>query len=259
MTSGTANNGYGHISSAQSGRFMFVHPHLYRAAIRIPALGVAKCTRRWGALTVSGIAPHNGFFFSLNENDSLSVNCVSDGTVSSVPSGEFNGPVVHSFTMNDKVHAYEVEYFEMAALFSIDGLPMHRFTPATEKLAMSLHHFAVATSVNDADGTASGSIEMWAASILRLGQEVTAPKYVHVTTAGTQVLKLGPGTLHAIVINNAGGTLVTAYDNTAASGPANRRHQHTGPRQSSYTQLSCGLSDRPDAGHYRHMGPDGDL
>lgn len=43
--------------------------------------------------------------------------------------------------------------------------------------------------------------------------------YGHISANGTNVIKSGPGVLHAIVYNTAGATATaTVYDNTAGSG-----------------------------------------
>lgn len=43
-------------------------------------------------------------------------------------------------------------------------------------------------------------------------------KFVHLTTAATTTVKSGAGMLKRVVINLGTGTLITMYDNTAASG-----------------------------------------
>ena len=214
LTSGTANSGYGQISSVAQARFMFVHPHLFRAVIRVTALGVTECTRRWGAYTLTATtSPNNGFFFSFSGANVLSVNAFNTGSASiaSVSSGSFNGAVA-SYTMDTNVHAYEIVYFEMSASFYIDGVLIHKFTPTTVKMAATLTTNAVATSINSGTGTASGLLEVWAMSILRLGREHSQPKYAYLTTAASTQLKTGAGTLHRITLNNAVGTLITVYD-----------------------------------------------
>jgi len=218
LSSGTANSGYGQITSVRVGRFMFAHPHLFRCALRINDLTKANCTRRWGAFSLTATtSPLDGFFFSFDGANALSVNYINNGTPTSVASGSFNGSV-SSYTMDTNVHAYEIMFFEMKAEFYIDNVLIHTFTPTTAKMASNLTLPITATSINSAGGTVSGTMELWAGSILRLGRANTESKSVHLTTAATTVCKIGAGTLHRIVVNNAGGTLITVYDNTAGSG-----------------------------------------
>jgi hypothetical protein len=215
LTSGTANGGYGQITSVRAGRFMFVHPHLFRAAVRLTATTAADCTRRWGAFTVSGQTPQNGFYFSVDGAGALSVNHANAGSVTTISSGSFNGRAT-TYTLDTNVHAYEIYFFEMGAWFAIDGVLIHRFTPTTAKLCADFTVPITATAINA--GTTSGTLHVWAASILRLGRDLTAPRFARITTAATATLKSGAGTLHRITLNDPRGTLITIYDNTAGSG-----------------------------------------
>ena len=218
LSSGTENNGFGQLTTVHKARFMFVHPQLYRGGIRMPSLTIAECTRRWGAYTVSGTTPQDGFYFELSDADVLSVNHVNGSSVTKVSSGAFNGSVA-SFAMDTNVHFYEVVYFEAKAQFIIDKVLIHEFTPTIAKLNAVFDHPVTSTTINSASGTTSGSIEVFAASILRLGKPETDSHILHISGgAATYNVKSGPGKLHKIIYNNTSGTTVTIYDNTAASG-----------------------------------------
>jgi hypothetical protein len=219
ISSGTANSGYGKLSSTRSGRFLFAHPLMWRGAIRLTAVTVAENTRRWGAFSVSTVTPQNGFYFSVSATGVLSVNNASGGTPSSIDSGSFNGDVT-SYTLDTNVHAYEIVYYTMGAWFYIDDVLIHKITPTTSVLAQSLSVPINIISFNSASGTTSGTIECWNSVIIRMGREETMPisYYQSGTTAGV-VLKIGAGQLHSVnvsgVVNNSA---ITLYDNTAASG-----------------------------------------
>ena len=103
----------------------------------MPSLTIAECTRRWGAYTVSGTTPQDGFYFELSDADVLSVNHVNGSSVTKVSSGAFNGSVA-SFAMDTNVHFYEVVYFEAKAQFIIDKVLIHEFTPTIAKLNAGL-------------------------------------------------------------------------------------------------------------------------
>lgn len=220
LASGTANSGYGQISTVRVGRFIFDHTNNCRCIVRIPELTKANCTRRWGAFTLTGTtAPLDGFYFSLSGTDVLSVNCIANGgTPTSVASGSFNGSVA-SYAVDTNAHVYEIHYLIAGIFFFIDGVLIHTFKPTTVLLAQNMHHNFVATAINSAGGTVSGTIELWAGMILRLGRNVSTSKFFNITTASTNVLKLGPGTLRRIIINKAAGTTITIYDNTSAASP----------------------------------------
>ncbi len=219
MSSGTANNGYGQISSVHKAAFEFAHPLQFRAAIRITDTTVAECTRRWGAFTVSTVTPQNGFYFEMDEGGVLSVNHVSGTSVTKVSSGAFNGDV-STYTMDTDVHACEIVFFTMGAWFYCDNTLIHTFIPTTALLAQTNDVNIVITSANSASGTTSGTIECWNAIIIQLGKEITNPvSFYQAGTVAAKVLKTGSGTLHNLavsaVVQNAA---ITLYDNTAAAG-----------------------------------------
>jgi hypothetical protein len=136
-----------------------------------------------------------------------------------VASGSFNGASA-SYTMDTNVHAYEIIYFVMGAWFYIDDVLVHHFTPTTANMSAVYSLPITAASVNAATGVTSGTLELWAAVISRLGRDVTGP--ISKQQVGTQaglVLKRGAGTLHTIAVsavsNNA---VVTLYDSLTATG-----------------------------------------
>lgn len=222
LTSGTANNGYGSITTNRLARFLFANMCMYRGAVRMTATTVANCTRRWGALNITAGSPPtytNGFYFELSGAGALSVVYNNNGTPTSVASGSFNGEV-STYTMDTNVHAYEIMYFVMGAWFFIDGVLIHKFSPTTGMFMPSLDLKAAAIVVNSASGTASGTLELWAATIMRLGRETTRPKGINLAANTTTTLKLGPGALHRVTVNIPGSNnnTVTIYDNTAGSG-----------------------------------------
>ncbi len=223
LTSGTANNGSGSLFSKRHARFLFVNPNEFRAVSRVTDVTVAGCTRRWGAIDVTAGSPwtlDNGFYFSLDGEGVLSVNYKTTGSgVTSIESGSFNGDA-SEFTMDTDAHAYEILYYEDMVWFIIDNVLIHRVAATTAKLTNDFNLHCAAESVNSGSGTTSGTLEVFASSILRIGSLATQPVFSNITTNATTVLKLSPGKLHRIIINtfNASNTLVI-YDNTAGSGP----------------------------------------
>lgn len=227
LTSGTANNGYGDLVTVRKARFLFVNPNLFRIAARVPDTTEANNTRYVGAMNITAGNPptlNNGFYFAIDGSGVLSVNTkVTGASASSVASGSFNGETGTgsngTYTLDTNVHAYEILYFVMGAWFFIDGVLIHKFTPTTAIMSDDLNLKCFAMSLNSGSGTESADLEIWAASILRLGKELTRPQVAHISTNTTTVCKIGAGTLHRIIINAAGaGNSVTIYNNTAASG-----------------------------------------
>jgi hypothetical protein len=221
ISSGTANSGYAHLQTARPARFVFAHPHIYRAAARIASgnAAVALNTRRWGAGTVTAGAPQDGFYFELSAAGALSIVSCKAGTPTPVASGAWNGPT-DAFVMDANLHAYEIHYFVMKAEFYIDGDLVHTLTPTTGNMISDQNLYAFATSVNGASGTTSGALNVHAATIMRIGKEETQPRSVYQAgTVAALVLKRGPGITHTISLSAvANNSVVTLWDNTAASG-----------------------------------------
>ncbi len=221
LTSGTANNGYGQITTVRAARFIFAHPHQFRGSARLPDITEANNTRRIGAYTISGTSPQDGFAFELDGTGVLSCVAYRGGSVSySASSGSFNGDST-TYVLDTNVHAFEILHFVMGAWFYIDGALVHKIVPTTTPLANTLNLPCTAQTINSASGTESSDLEVWSMNIARLGRETTAPMtYYHAagTTVGT-TLKAGPGILRSIVFSQISvNSSVTIYDNTSASG-----------------------------------------
>jgi hypothetical protein len=222
LSSGTANSGYGQIQTVRKARFIFAHPHQFRAAVRLPDTTEANSTREFGPFNTSAaVTPSDGFAFSFDGTGALTLKAYKGGSVSyTVASGAFNGEVA-SYTINSDVHAFEIQYFVMGAWFYIDGVLIHRFTPTTTPFANTLTTTATAFSKNSVSGTENADLEVWAMNIVRLGRDQTNNmSYYHAagTTAGV-VLKVGPGNLKRLVVSQVSvNSVITVYDNSAASG-----------------------------------------
>ena len=209
MSSGTANSGYGQLTSVQSGRFMFAHPHLWRGAILVDDTTVAESTRRWGAFTVSTATPQDGHYFELDEAGVLSVVSVKGGTPTKIASGSFNGDMA-SYTVDTNVHAYEIVFFTMGVWFFIDEVLIMECLPTTAPWTNILTVPITVTAVNSAAGTTSANVEAWNASLMRLGRSKTESVSYHhaVGLDAGQVLKRTAGTLHSISIHEVSNNAV---------------------------------------------------
>lgn len=222
LASGTANSGFAQVQSVRKARFVFANPHISRQIVRVSATTATLNVRRWGAYTTTTApTPTDGFYFELSAAGALSVNAANGGNITSVASGSFNGEGGTTYAVNTNAHAYEIHYYVMGAEFWIDNVKIHTMTPTTGNLVGSYHLQATAASVNDASGTTSGTMELWANTIVRLGREVSNPHsmaFALGTTTGL-VLKRSPGIVHGITIGQAvNNAVVTLYDSTAGSG-----------------------------------------
>lgn len=135
--------------------------------------------------------------------------------------GPLNGDVT-SWVMDNEWHAYEILYFMDSAHFFIDGVFIGSLAPQTAPFTrLQLHTFA-SSHIKPANygGSLSGAytIEIGANTILRLGQEHSAPRTQYLNTTTDTLLKRGAGNLQRVVVTDNAGSAFTIYDNTTNSG-----------------------------------------
>lgn len=226
ITSGTGANSWGRFTSVRASRFIFANPMKYRSLVILPTLTQANTTRQWGAFTATagsaGVLPIpiDGYFFSFNGTDVLSVNARNaGGTITSVASGSFNGEV-SQFLMDTNMHAYEIVFYLEKVQFYIDNYLIHTIQPTTTLLSSTCNLPIMYISTNSV-GTTTASIVTWAGTILRLGRDLSAPIWLNRAGAVVaSIAKSGPGVLRTLSYNssNTNGT-VTIYDALTATNP----------------------------------------
>jgi len=115
------------------------------------------------------------------------------------------------------MNQFNIMFGGLSCRFLINGRIAHSIgantisAPLTLVLTLPFRHNVVNnTAVNR-------SIFSRGTSFKRLSPVAVAPRYVNISTATTTVVRVGAGTLRAIVANTPTGN-VTIYDNTAASG-----------------------------------------
>ena len=222
LVSGTGNSGYANLTSVQAARFVFAHPMIFRGAFSISAQVVALCSRLWGVYTSTGTppVPVDGFWFEQDPAGIFYIAYAKSGSITKVASGSFNGDV-STYTLDTKVHAFEVHYFVMKAEYYVDNVLIHTLdsTTTTDHFVDEYSLPIQATCKNSALGVTSGSLVAHAAVIMREGAVGTDSVYYHLSgVAATHTLKLGPGRLHKILFNNTSGTNITIYDGLTAGG-----------------------------------------
>ena len=222
LTSGTANSGYGSLTSVRQAWFVPNFPLDFHSYVTLTSVAVANSTRAWGAMNLNASTPPgitDGFYFSVNGSGTLSVNAANAGSVTSVASGSFNGNM-SQFILDTNQHHYDIILGVFGAYFIIDGVLAHFIKQTTAPLTSTFTLKASAYSENSASGTASATLQVGKLGIARLGLLKNAPKSYQTSAAtAATVLKRGPGLLHKLLFGfqTAGGD-VALYDNTAASG-----------------------------------------
>jgi hypothetical protein len=196
---------------------------LFRLAFSTADPTEVDCVKRSGVYTVDGStppAPVDGYFGQINPDGTVSVGWAKNGSLTIVPGDEFNRH--HVISMDNKVHAFEIHYFLMKVEFYLDDVLIHVIdtTNLTDDVTDTLSLPITAQCYNTATGTTSASWIFHASVVIREGLYTTTPvSYYQAGTTAGAVLKYGPGTMRRLVISNvSNNSVITLYDNTAASG-----------------------------------------
>jgi len=220
-TNGSANAGE-FVSSVRTARYIAANPNTYRGNINLPVVTTPTPsyvnTRRWGAFDAN-----NGYFFMAVQTNPatvpiLSLVCrktASDANiVTSGVAGGFNGDAGPIYALDNNVHTYEIYWTNKSAYFFIDDVLIHTFTGLTATLVDTPSLKIGLQCVNSGGNTANNTLAARSSSINRLGAAETRPqwKYISGAIAATQ-LKLGPGTLHKVIVNKGGLYLQLNDDN----------------------------------------------
>jgi len=217
LKSTSSGAGYAQIVTVRRGRFIYTSPHRCRMRVRIPTLSIAGTTYTWGAYTVtSAPTPYEGFVWSVDAANVLTLNCYSGGAVvATATNGAFNG-VASYVVLDTNVHSYDILYSMGAITFVIDDVKIHTFTPTTVQLSGTYILPVMAACVGT--GT-QAQLDVWAGAIARLGRDESSAIAKHIAGANAGVLlKSGAGRLQRLVINaSSAATTVSIYDALSAA------------------------------------------
>jgi len=200
------------VQSVRTGRYVGGHSNRFRAQIRIGDVTTTNNKRRWGIFTTG--AGSNGAFFE-EAAGAISVVTRKNNSDTPVASASWNGSTTVPTLTN--VNTYEIYYTNKKCYFVINGVLVHTVNATTANWSDAKTYPIRFENTNTGIGTVE-TLEVWVATIARLGKEQTAPTYKYITGEATTVCKLGPGTLHKITVNKAG-TLCTVYDQTSGAVP----------------------------------------
>lgn len=211
LATGSTANSSAAISSAESARFIGESLNRYSGIIQLGDTGTANNIRRWGMFNGT-----DGIYFMLS-GTTLYVATMKGGVETAIASASWNlNTTVPTLT---NANIYRIVYGDLTVIFYINNVPVHKalFSAAAPTNTINLTNYLGNT--NSGGSTSNVSITARSSVTQRLGKFETQPKYYHISAAGTYTLKNTAGTLHKIVVNNAGFTLITVYDNTTAAAP----------------------------------------
>jgi predicted lipoprotein with Yx(FWY)xxD motif len=210
-TNATANS-TGTLSSVRVARYVSGMSNFFRGVIRAPA-ATGNCVRRWGAFNAS-----NGFFFEVDSGTFSVVTRIS-GADTKVASGSLNGLSGSTYVVDEGVHTYQIFWSNKSAWFAIDDVLVHKSSSnGATMLSGDLSLNAAAQCSNTNGNTNANTLQVRVMAISRQGHQTNQPILKNIQAAGASlnVLKLGPGNLHEILLNQPGaaGLLATVYDGT---------------------------------------------
>jgi len=210
LTTGATANSSVTVKSTTVARFVGQNANIYASVIQLGDTGTANNERGWGVSDGT-----DGAYFKIN-GTTVYVCTKKGGVETAVASASWNGNQTLPTLTN--LNTYRIEYRQKGIIFEINGNVAHTVSTTSSLWTNTMNLPAIHYNTNSGGSTTNVSMSVAAATIYRLGPFETQPVAGRITTAGTYILKYGPGTLHRIVLNNPTGTLITVYDNTAGSG-----------------------------------------
>lgn len=219
LSTNTTANGASRISSVRRARYVAGNANYARMVVHFPDAGTANNVRRFGVADYSTITTiTDGAYFQLS-GTTFSVAVMRGGTANTTSDGAFNGNYgTHYHIDTNTSHVFEIYYTTFKVQFTIDGILLHEYVMAASPWANTVTLYLYADNVNSGGSTTNVIYHIRSFSIHRLGPTLSAPKYVHISTAATTICKYSSGTLQAVIINNPTNNAITIYDNTVGSG-----------------------------------------
>jgi hypothetical protein len=243
LASGATANNIAAVQSVRTGRYIGGSSNRFRCIMSLPDTGTANNIRRWGAFNST-----DGAFFQLS---GMTFSVVTRKTSSAndilVNSGSFNGSVA-SYTLDTNVKTYEIYWTNSKVYFIIGGVLIHTVTASTTTWTDTVNLPCRFESGNYNGSETTIAINVRTMTIHRLGAANTLPKsYYHALgqTVATGVnLKIGQGSIHAMMISGVASTaVVTLADSASAATPViwttGTMPENTNPYSLSFGPVGC--------------------
>jgi hypothetical protein len=195
LTTGSFSGGSCVLQSFRVARYIGGASSKFRTVIRLPDIGTAGNTRRWGAFTST-----DGAFFQLS-GSSLSVVTRKTSVDTPVLSGAFNGNVGSTFALDTNVKTWEIYWTNSKVWFTAGGEVIHLVT-ANADIWSDTMNLPIRFENSSSSSGSSVNMHVRVATIYRLGNSISQPtSYYHAAgqTAGVN-LKIGAGNIHSIVL-----------------------------------------------------------
>jgi hypothetical protein len=178
------------------------------SAIRLGDTGNAGNIRRWGAFTVSGVTPQEGYYYELSAT-TLNAVVVKAGTPTAVASTSWSKFATAPFTLDTNYHQFEIRYTANTVWFLIDNVLRHVVSGTTAPITTTLN-FPIALHSINTSGATNRLIGVRNIGMGRFGQK---PSYPQVATTSTVA---GSASSVQLLNNNGGRKGATIYNDSTA-------------------------------------------
>jgi hypothetical protein len=163
-------------------------------------------------------APQDGFCFSIDGAGVVSVQSYKSGSAVLNKASGFNGALGATYSVPDtNMHAWEIIYYGAKVWFLVDGVLLHAEAPTTQTFTGTMT-LPIGASVVNGTSPTSRVVEIWFATTVRFGKELTRPQSTYIAANATTLCKTGAGTLHSIIVGNGVNGSITVYDALSATG-----------------------------------------
>lgn len=146
LNPGAGASGYSQMTSVMS-RYLPGQSAWLNSAIRAEA-GIAGNTRRWGAFSISGTAPQDGFAFELIDTTLYATIYKNGSVVDSQPTTSWSRFAVSPFTMNTNYHAFEIRWTANGVQFYVDNVVKHVYAGTTTAITSTLNFPMTLQNIN---------------------------------------------------------------------------------------------------------------
>ena len=151
ISTGVATNGTAQLVSTNT-TYLPGQVTWFNSAIRLGDTGTASNTRRWGAFTVSGVNPQDGFYYEL-AGTTLSAVTAKAGVITSTAVGSWSKFSTAPLTLDLNYHSFEIRWTSNRADFYVDNVLRHTATGGATSISSTLNFPMTVQSINSGNTT----------------------------------------------------------------------------------------------------------
>lgn len=146
-TTSSGGEGLVQTSTAATGSSVSVSPTMdyhpgqvnwFNSAIRVGDTGTAGNIRRWGAFTVSGTTPQEGYYYELS-GTTLNAVVVKAGSATATAVASWSKNATAPFTLDTNFHQWEIRYTANTVWFYVDTVLRHSVSGTTSPITTTLN------------------------------------------------------------------------------------------------------------------------